>query len=163
MLQAVELVPQVKRKSKGEHPMSVEENKAFVRHFVEEFWNRGNTAAADELMTADATIFLPGIGQVNKESFKAFALTLRSAFPDWYSTPEELIAEDGSVAERWTGRGTHQGEFQGIPPTGRQVTVPGFVFYCITSGKIVEFRGLFDGLSMLHQLGAMPSSQQAVA
>lgn len=46
--------------------MSVEENKAFVRHFVEEFWNRGNTAAADELMTVDATIFLPGRGQVNK-------------------------------------------------------------------------------------------------
>ena len=91
--------------------MSIEENKALVRQFVEEFWNRGNTAAADELMTAEATIFLPGRGQVNKESFKAFALSLRSAFPDWYSTPEELIA---------------------------------------------EFRGLFDGLSMLQQLGAIP-------
>jgi steroid delta-isomerase-like uncharacterized protein len=158
MLQAVELVPQVKRKSKGEHPMSVEENKAFVRHFVEEFWNRGNTAAADELMTVDATIFLPGRGQVNKESFKAFAVSLRSAFPDWYSTPEELIAEEDHVAERWTGRGTHQGEFQGIAPTGRQVTVPGFVFYRVASGKIAEFRGLFDGLSMLQQLGAMPPS-----
>ncbi|HAT44455.1 MAG TPA: ester cyclase [Ktedonobacter sp.] len=158
MLHAVELVPQVKRKSKGELPMSIEENKALVRRFVEEFWNRGNTAAADELMTADATIFLPGRGQVNKESFKAFALTLRSAFPDWNSTPEELITEEDSVAERWTGRGTHQGEFQGISPTGRQVAVPGFVFYHITSGKIAEFRGLFDGLSMLHQLGAMPPS-----
>jgi steroid delta-isomerase-like uncharacterized protein len=143
--------------------MSVEENKEIVRRFVEEFWNRGHMAAADELMTADATIVLPGRGQVNKESFKAFALTLRSAFPDWYSTPEELIAEEGCVAERWTGRGTHQGDFQGILPTGRQVTVPGFVFYRITSGKIVEFRGMFDGLSMLHQLGAMPPSQQAVA
>lgn len=138
--------------------MSVEENKAFVRHFVEEFWNRGNTAAADELMTVDATIFLPGRGQVNKESFKAFAVSLRSAFPDWYSTPEELIAEEDRVAERWTGRGTHQGEFQGIAPTGRQVTVPGFVFYRVASGKIAEFRGLFDGLSMLQQLGAMPPS-----
>jgi steroid delta-isomerase-like uncharacterized protein len=156
MLQAVELVLQVKRKSKGELPMSVEENKAFVRHFVEEFWNRGNAAAADELMAVDATIFLPGRGQVNKESFKAFAVSLRSAFPDWYSTPEELIAEEDRVAERWTGRGIHQGEFQGISPTGRQVTVPGFVFYRVASGKIAEFRGLFDGLSMLQQLGAIP-------
>jgi len=142
--------------------MSVEENKEIVRRFVEEFWNRGHMAAADELMTVDATIVLPGIGQVNKESFKGFALTLRSAFPDWCSTPEELIAEDGNVAERWTGRGTHQGEFQGILPTGKQVAVPGFVFYRITSGKIVEFRGVFDGLSMLHQLGAMQPSKQAV-
>ncbi len=64
--------------------MSCEENKAFVRRFVEEFWNQGNTTAADELMTADATIVLPGRGQVSKEGFKAFAGTLRSAFPDWH-------------------------------------------------------------------------------
>lgn len=141
--------------------MTPDENKAVVSRFVEEFWSQGNIAAADELMTADATIVLPGRGQVSKESFKAFAVTLRSAFPDWYSTQEELIAEDDRVGERWTGRGTHRGEFLGVPPTGRQVTVPGFVFYRITSGKIAEFRGLFDGLSMLHQLGAMPPSKQA--
>ncbi len=143
--------------------MSCEENKALVRRFIEEFWNQGNTAAADELMTADATIVLPGSGQVSKETFKGFVKNMRSAFPDWYSTFEELIAEDDRVGERWTGRGTHQGEFQGIAPTGRQVTVPGFVFYRITSGKISEFRGLFDGLSMLRQLGAMPPSEQAEA
>ena len=138
--------------------MSVEENKALVERFVEEFWNQGNIAAADELMTADVTIFLPGSGQVDKETFRAFATTVRAAFPDWYSTAEEMIAEDDRVAERWTGRGTHQGEFQGIAPTGRQVVVPGFVFYRFASGKIAEFRGLFDGLSMMHQLGAMPTS-----
>ena len=139
--------------------MSFEENKALVRRFVEEFWNQGNTTAVDELMTADSAIVLPGRGQVSKESFKAFALTLRSAFPDWHSTLEEMIAEDDRVGERWTGRGTHQGAFQGISPTGRQVTVPGFVFYRVISGKIAEFRGLFDGLGMLHQLGALPPSE----
>jgi steroid delta-isomerase-like uncharacterized protein len=139
--------------------MSFEENKALVRRLVEEFWNQGNTAAADELMTADATIILPGRGQVSKENFKAFAVTLRGAFPDWHTTLEEMIAEDDQVAERWTGRGTHQGEFQGIAQTGRQVTVPGFVFYRVASGKITEFRGLFDGLSMLQQLGAIPDQK----
>ena len=149
------------KQSKGEPIMSHEENKALVSRFVEEFWNQGNTAAADELMTADATIFLPGSGEVSKESFKAFVTAFRRAFPDWHSTQEELIAEEDRVAERWTGRGIHQGEFQGIAPTGRRVTVPGLVFYRIISGKITEFRGLFDGLSMLHQLGAMPPSGQA--
>ena len=139
--------------------MAFDDNKALVRRFVEEFWNQGNTTAADELMTADATIFLPGRGQVSKESFKAFATTLRSAFPDWHSTLEEMIGEDNQIAERWTGRGTHRGTFQGIVPTGRQVAVPGFVFYRVRSGKIAEFRGLFDGLGLLHQLGALPSSQ----
>jgi steroid delta-isomerase-like uncharacterized protein len=143
--------------------MSFEEHKALVQRFVEEFWNQGNMAAADELMTVDAAIFLPGRGEVSKENFKVFAMTLRGAFPNWHSSVDEMIVEDNNVAERWTGRGTHQGEFQGIPPTGRQVAVPGFVFYRISSGKISEFRGLFDGLGMLYQLGAMPASEQVGA
>ena len=136
-----------------------EENKAFVRLFEEEFWNKGNLAAADELMTADARIVLPGMGQVDATTLKAFAASLRGAFPDWYSTTDELIAEGDGVAERWTGRGTHQRAFQGIAPTGRQVTVPGFVFYRIVAGKITEFRGLFDALDLMQQLGAIPQEK----
>ena len=136
-----------------------EENKALVRLFDEEFWNKGNLAAADELMTAGATIVLPGMGQVDLTQLKAFAASLRGAFPDWFSTTDELMAEGARVAERWTGRGTHQGEFQGIAPTGRQITVPGFVFYRVASGKITEFRGLFDGLALMQQLGAIPDQK----
>jgi predicted ester cyclase len=105
-------------------------------------------AAADELLAAGATIVLPGMEQVGLNDLKAFAASLRGTFPDWYSTTDELMAAGARVAERWTGRGTHQGEFQGIAPTGRQVTVPGFVFYHVASGKITEFRGLFDGLAL---------------
>ena len=133
-----------------------EENKALVRLFDEEFWNKGNLAAADELMTANATIVLPGRGQISRCDFKAFAVSLREAFPDWYATTDELVAEGARVAERWMGRGTHHGEFEGIAPTGRQVTVPGTVFYRLASGKITEFRGLFDGLALMQQLGAIP-------
>lgn len=137
--------------------MSVEENKALARRFVEEFWSSGNMAAADELIAQDAMITLPGIGQVDLATLKGFAQTLRGAFPDWYSTVEEMVGEGDTIAERWTGTGTHQGEFQGVAPTGRQVKVPGSVFYRIASGKIIEFRGLFDGLVMMRQLGAVPT------
>jgi predicted ester cyclase len=133
-----------------------EENKALVRLFGEEFWNKGNLEAADELMTARATIVLPGMGQVDVTTLKAFAASLRGAFPDWYSTTDELIAERTGVAERWTGRGTHRSEFQGIAATGKQVTVPGFVFYHVVAGKITEFQGLFDELDLMQQLGAIP-------
>jgi len=61
------------------------------------------------------------------------------------------------VAERWTGRGTHRGELQGIPPTGKRVEVPGSVFYRIVGGKIVEFRGQLDMMSLMQQLGVMPT------
>ncbi|HEV8192445.1 MAG TPA: ester cyclase, partial [Ktedonobacterales bacterium] len=114
-------------------------------------------AAADEMMAADATIALPGRGRVSLDDFKSFARALRGAFPDWHSTFEELVGEDGRVAERWRGRGTQRGEFQGIAATGRHVTVPGAVFYRIASGKIAEFRGQFDGLAMMQQLGAIPA------
>jgi steroid delta-isomerase-like uncharacterized protein len=133
-----------------------EENKALVRLFDEEFWNKGNLAAADELIAADAAIFLPARGRVSLNDFKAFAASLRGAFPDWYATIDEMVAEGARVAERWMGRGTHRGEFQGIAPTGRQVTVPGSVFYRLASGRITEFRGLFDGLALMQQLGAIP-------
>jgi steroid delta-isomerase-like uncharacterized protein len=145
-----------RRTSKGDTTMSVEENKALVRRFVEEFWNTGNMAAADELIADGATITLPGVGSANIETFKMFARTLRSAFPDWHSTLEEMVGEENTVAERWTGRGTHRGEFQGTAPTGRQVMVPGVVFYRIASGKIAEFRGQFDGVALMQQIGAIP-------
>ena len=135
--------------------MSIDENKALVRRFVEEFWNMGNMAAADNLMAADATIFLPGQGQVTLDGLKAFARTLRSAFPDWHATVDEMVGEDDQVAERWTGRGTHRGAFQGIASTGRQVVVPGVVFYHIASDKIVVFWGSFDGLALMQQLGTV--------
>jgi predicted ester cyclase len=136
-----------------------EENKALVRLFDEEFWNKGNLTAADELIDASATILLPGRGPVNRDDFKAFAASWRNAFPDWHNTTDEIVAEGPSVAERWTGRGTHQGEFQGLAPTGRPVTVAGTVFYRITSGKIVEFRGHFDGIALMQQLGAIPDQR----
>jgi steroid delta-isomerase-like uncharacterized protein len=143
--------------------MSAEENKALVERFVEEFWNEGNMSAADKLMAVDAEIHMPTREVVDPEGLKGFAESWRESFPDWYSTFEELIAEGDRVAERWTGRGTHLGELQGIPPTGKGVEAPGSVFYRIVDGKIVEFRGQLDMMSLMQQLGVIPSTQQAEA
>jgi steroid delta-isomerase-like uncharacterized protein len=140
--------------------MSAEENKVLVHRFVEEFWNEGNMAVADELMAIDAEIHMPTGEVVDLGGLKSFAGMWRGAFPDWHSTLEELIAEGDRVAERWTGRGTHRGELPGIPPTGRRVEVPGSVFYRIVDGKIVEFRGQLDMMSLMQQLGAIPPPGQ---
>lgn len=140
--------------------MTAEANKALVKRFVEEFWNEGNTAAADELMAVDAEIHMPTGEMVAPDGLKSFARTWRGSFPDWHSTFEELIAEGDRVAERWTGRGTHRGELQGIPPTGKHVETPGSVFYRIIDGKIVEFRGQLDMMGLMQQLGVMASPRQ---
>ena len=143
--------------------MSAEENKALVERFVEEFWNQGKTTAADELMAPDAEIHMPTGEVVDVDGLKGFAGAFRGSFPDWHSTFEELVAEDDRVAERWTGRGTHRDELQGIAPTGKRVEVPGSVFYRIVGGEIVEFRGQLDMMGLMQQLGAMPSPQRAEA
>ena len=143
--------------------MSAEENKELVRRFVEEFWNEGNAAAADELMAVDAEIHMPTGELVDLDGLKGFAGAFRGSFPDWHATFEELIAEGDRVAERWSGRGTHRGELQGIAPTDRRVEVPGSVFYRIADGKIAEFRGQLDMMGLMRQLGAIPSPQQAEA
>ena len=142
--------------------MSTEENKALVERFVEEFWNEGNLSTADELMVPDAQIHLPTGDVVDVDGLKGFAGVFRGSFPDWHSTFEELVAEGDRVAERWTGRGTHRGQLQGIPPTGKRVEVPGSVFYRIVGGKIVEFRGQLDMRGMMQQLDVMPSPREAL-
>ena len=77
--------------------MSAEENKELVRRFVEEFWNEGNAAAADELMAPDAEIHMPTGEVVDLDGLKGFAATFRGSFPDWHSTLEELVAEGDRV------------------------------------------------------------------
>jgi predicted ester cyclase len=100
---------------------------------------------------------------VNPDEAKGFAARWRESFPDWHSTFEELVAEGDRVAERWTGRGTHRGELQGIAPTGKCVEAPGSVFYRIVDGKIVELWGQLDMMSLMQQLGVIASPQRAEA
>jgi predicted ester cyclase len=144
--------------------MSIEENKALVRRFVEEFWNEGITATADELMAPDAEIHMPTGETFDLDELKSFNREWRESFPDWHSTFKELSAEGDRVAERWTGRGTPRGELMGIPPpTGKRVEGPGSVFYRIAGGKIVAFRGQFDMMGLMQQLGVISPPQPAEA
>jgi steroid delta-isomerase-like uncharacterized protein len=138
--------------------MSTEANKALVHRFIQEFWSSGNLSIADELIAPDAIISYNQQEVTGINALKALAHSRREAFPDWDSTPqhEELVAEGDWVVERWTGRGTHQGEHRGIPATGRQVAMPGTTFYRIARGKIVEIRTQFDRMAELEHLGVMP-------
>ena len=72
------------------------------------------------------------------------------------STIEDLFAEGDKVVLRFTFHGTHQGEFMGVAPTGKQVTMPGIDIFRIADGKIVELWGQEDVLGMMQQIGAIP-------
>jgi steroid delta-isomerase-like uncharacterized protein len=80
-----------------------------------------------------------------------------SAFPDGRSTIEEMVAQDNLVATRGIYRGTHRGDFMGMPATGRQIEVPWISVDRITDGKLAEHRFLMDIQVMMQQLGTVPA------
>jgi steroid delta-isomerase-like uncharacterized protein len=133
--------------------MSVEENKALARRWNDEIWNKGNIAAADELM---ATNFVwrsapPGMAS-DLESFKQYAATL-SSFSDVSCVAEDMVAEGDKVAVRWTWSGKHTSEYMGIAPTGRQATMTGISIIHIVGGKITAEWDEQDNMGFMAQLG----------
>ena len=91
------------------------------------------------------------------EGIKEFITGYLAGFPDGRITIDGQLAEGDMVATRWTGRGTHQGELMGIPPTGKQVTVSGITISRVKNGKVVEEWSNWDTLGMLQQLGVVPA------
>lgn len=137
--------------------MSTEDNKTLVRRFYEEVFNEKNLAAVYEFIDPDGIDHALPPGLVGIEGTKHFIGMYLAAFPDLHMTVEDLIAEEDEVVLRWTCRGTHLGELQGIPPTGKQVTVTGIEINRFKGGKSVEHWLNYDTLGMLQQLGVIPS------
>jgi steroid delta-isomerase-like uncharacterized protein len=142
--------------------MTVEENKAIVRRMYEEIHNKGNMATADELVASnfiDHNPPGPGIPP-GPEGIKQIFGMLRSAFPDFHTTVEDMIAEGDRVVARLTITGTHKGEFMGIPPTGKQVSMEVIDITRLAQGKAVERWGQGDMLGLMQQLGVIPPPGQ---
>ena len=141
--------------------MSAEENKALVRSYIEKVWHQKNSAAIDEFLAVNYQRHTsPNVAPLNREGQKQRLVGIRAAFPDITLTLEEILAEGDRVAFRSTIRGTHQNIFQGIPPTGRQVTVSLLDIVRVEDSKIVEHWGGPDFLDWLQQLGAVISVSQ---
>lgn len=135
--------------------MSTEENKAIFHRFIEEVWNKGNLAVADELFTPDAVSPSAPNLPPGSEGVKIIATMFRSAFPDFHMTIEDLIAEEDKVVARFTQGGTHKGEFMGIAPTGKQVEFTEIGILRIVGGKVVESWYETDMLGLMQQLSAV--------
>jgi steroid delta-isomerase-like uncharacterized protein len=141
--------------------VSVEANKVLLRRYWGELWDQRQFALLDELFTPTFVFHAPVVpgGVRGSEAFRQHVIVpLLTAFPDLKFTPGPAIAEGDRVAMEFTMSGTHQGPFEGVPPTGRTFSVPGISTSRITAGKIEELRGVFDGLFMMQQLGIMPTT-----
>jgi steroid delta-isomerase-like uncharacterized protein len=139
--------------------MAAEQDKALIGRFVDEIFNRGNMSLADEVMTPDFVEheqLPPGIPS-GREGVKVLASMMRSAFPDFKATIEDIIAEGDKVVIRMTWSGTHKGEFMGIPATGKRVSIGVIDIIRVSGGKVVEHWGQMDSMGMMQQLGAIPA------
>ena len=136
--------------------MSVEENKALVRRYIEEM-DKGNMAIVDQLFATNCVSHYPGGLDVRgPEALKEHLTGIYTAFPDFLHTIEDMIAEGDKVVARFINRVTHKGEFMGIAPTGKQVVFTAIAIFHIVNGKFVETWAAIDVLGLLQQLGAVP-------
>lgn len=136
-----------------------DQNKALMRRGIEEVWSQGKFDILDELVASDFVGHMAPVDNHGPEGVKQYFSTLRAAFPDLHFTIEDQIAEGDRVATRWTARATHKGEFQGVPPTGRQGVVTGITISRVADGKVVEGWTNLDELGLLQQLGVIPTPE----
>jgi len=133
-----------------------EQNKNLIRRAVDEIWNRRNFAILGELVSSDFVVHVTGEEIHGREGVKQFYTMLHRAFPDIHFTIEDQIAERDKVVTHWSAQGTHLGEFNGIPATGKQFKVTGIDIDRIVDGKSVERWTNMDELGLLQQLGIVP-------
>ena len=140
-----------------------EHNKAIVRRLFAELWNNGNLSVADEILAPTYTHHDPSTPDFGKgpDSEKRRASLYRNAFPDIHLTIEDVIAEGETVMTRWSCRGTHKGDLNGMAPTGKHITISGVTIARVSNGKIVEGYVNWDALGMMQQLGVVPELAKA--
>jgi predicted ester cyclase len=139
---------------------------AVARRLIEEGFNRGELAVADELVAPDMVEhqdFGPGHAP-GAEGVKAVIASLRRAFPDFHLAIDDLAVQGDTVWLRMTGTGTNDGPFMGNAPTGRPMRTAVFDVLRVEGGRIVEHWGVPDRLGALFQLGlAQPPSRTSPA
>jgi steroid delta-isomerase-like uncharacterized protein len=128
------------------NPMTAIDIKTFPVRYMEEAFNQRKFEVLDEIFSAE---LMQRIGPS--------VIPFLTAFPDWHGTVDDIIAEGDTVVNRWTGHGTHLVELMGIPATGKPVTLTGITIFRIAGDKIVEEWTEMNQMSLMQQLGVIPS------
>ena len=133
-------------------------NKAVVRRFVEEYQTGHDVAVAEELMADDFIDHSPfGPMSPDRDGVLALFGMLFAAFPDLRAEIHQQYADGDDVITRKTFRGTHRGDFLGIPPSGTEVAFDVIDIVRVRDGKMVEHWNVVDAMGLMTQLGAIPA------
>jgi predicted ester cyclase len=147
------LVDELQSGSKKKHPMSTEQNQAIVLQFYKAFDNR-NIDQALALLAPNFVAHLAGVPEtLDGDAFKKFGMEFYLAFTNGQHTFDEVIVASNKVVTCGTFTATHIGDFQGIPPTGKEIKLSIMHIDRVEDGKIVEHWGQGDALGLMQQLG----------
>ena len=136
---------------------SLEQNKALMRNYIEEAWNKGNLDFVDKNFSSDFVGHGTFHGQpTNRDGVKSVISTIRNAIPDLNITIEDMLAEGTKVASRWVTKGTHKGDLMSAKPTGNKISVSETAVFRVKDGKVVEAWANRDDLGFLQQIGLIP-------
>ena len=138
--------------------MSLEENKAIIRSLYEAD-NKKDLSILDELISPD--FYDPTFKLRGPEDYKQFETAFFRGFPDWIETIEDIIAEEDKVWVRFTATGTHKGEWLGLAPTGKKMTLKAVQIWRIVDGKVVAKDSISDSLDAFKQLGVIEYTEKA--
>lgn len=133
-------------------------NVEVARRYFDELHTAGDLDVAQEVVAEDAVFHIPGGELVGPEGISGLVTLLRTAFPDAEFPVEDIAADGDNVVVRWTMRGTSEGEFQGIAPTGEAVEMTGIGYLTLADGKITENWIEYNLYGLLQQLGAIPAA-----
>ena len=136
--------------------MSVEQNKANIRRGFEEGINQNKLQLFEEVLAPTYVNHSMPAPVPGPEGFRMVIGMFRAAFPDLHITLEEVLGEGDKVATRGYFTGTHQGEFNGIPATGKQVKVSYIDLWRLENGKAVDNWVQMDMIGLMQQLGVIP-------
>jgi predicted ester cyclase len=138
--------------------VSLEANRAIVRHFIDEIFVAGSVAAVDELIAPDAVFHTYPFGDDPRAGMRAALERVAAGLSDAVFTVHEMVAEGDLVCVRLTSAATQSGPFIGLPPTGRRYEIEELHPFRVRDWHVVEHWHQVDQLAMLRQLGAGPAS-----
>jgi steroid delta-isomerase-like uncharacterized protein len=132
--------------------------KEMAQRWFSEVMSEGKTEVIDELCAPDFVDHdpLPGT-TADLAGLKDFVAQIRAAFPDMQMTADDLIVEGDRLAVRSTLRGTHQGDFMGIPGSGKKVEVSNYDFVRFENDQAAEHWGAIDSAALMEQIGMAPA------
>jgi len=133
-------------------------DEAVVRRFYEEMNNDRKLELAPELFTADHRMHDPQVPAPDGPDGMAAIVKVYQDGVQGHWQIEDIFSTDDKVVVRWTGSGTHVAEVNGIPATGKSISVDAITIHRMASGLIAETWEVWDTLGFLQQLGVVPTS-----